>query len=392
MRISSAAGAAGRASSPRSGGAACRARRRPSRWSTRRQFDLGAPLEDEEPGLVVGDGPDAVGELAASRSAGEASGEFHLFGREPPSPVGDAGPVVGEDEDPPSGMRSGRERDVVKGEGSPTGRGGADRRLKAERGRGVRRRGRREGRAGGRRGLRGGGAGRPPWLGRRLPCGCGGCFRRRGPGRVPVLSGSAGWVERTSAVRVRRLLGNVDFEAGQGLGSTLDDKVVRHVRPLARQSLPAWGISSSVYGVCRPATRTICGVAVMRRQPECLVITGDTEQRDLRNRGPGGYPWWGVQRPTPCAPEAWPSRTIGRSTCPTLDDVSYAPLTNPRGLPSERCIWRRGLQRRSHKGDVRCLPRFLVEVLWRQGGRPPLTPSGRGTMGCAKNAVPAGTR
>ncbi len=32
------------------------------------------------------------------------------------------------------------------------------------------------------------------------------------------------------------------------------------------------------------------------------------------------------------------SDNIGRSTCPSADDVSYAPLTNPRGLQSQRCL------------------------------------------------------
>ncbi len=59
------------------------------------------------------------------------------------------------------------------------------------------------------------------------------------------------------------------------------------------------------------------------------------------------------------------------------------PLTNPRGVAEAVGVDRGSAQRRLHKGNVRCLPRFLI------GGAPaaracvvfrPFTPSGRGTL------------
>ncbi len=88
-----------------------------------------------------------------------------------------------------------------------------------------------------------------------------------------------------------------------------------------------------------------------------------------------------------------PSRTIGRSTCPSADNVPYAPH-QAAGI-SERAV---SPQRRFPKTDVRCIPRFLMEA-------PPaarvcvvflaLDPGCRGTLGLSyespsgKDAVPA---
>jgi len=46
-------------------------------------------------------------------------------------------------------------------------------------------------------------------------------------------------------------------------------------------------------------------------------------------------------------------------------------------------------QRRSHKGNIRCLQRFLMEVPPAARGRNPLTPACRRTLGLSYRFVPA---
>ncbi len=102
--------------------------------------------------------------------------------------------------------------------------------------------------------------------------------------------------------------------------------------------------------------------------------------RGVFHLGPG-HPGGECRGQRPCPPR--PSRremsegehVQARTTC-------RMPLTNPRGLQSER-FGLRSSQRRFHKGDIRCVPRFLVEGPPAAGVRP-LDPSGRGTLGLSE--------
>ncbi len=62
-----------------------------------------------------------------------------------------------------------------------------------------------------------------------------------------------------------------------------------------------------------------------------------------------------------CPPEAVSSRHCLKEGVSKRGQRAVCPLTNPRGLQSERCGWR-SPQRWSHKADARCLPRFLMEA------------------------------
>ncbi len=96
--------------------------------------------------------------------------------------------------------------------------------------------------------------------------------------------------------------------------------------------------------------------------------------------GPGA-PWWGVQGATPsCPPEAVSSDTVGRECVSKRGHRVVCPLTNPRGLQSQRCGVR-SPQRWYHKGDIRCLPRFLTGSASGGKGWAPLDPGCRGTLG-----------
>ncbi len=98
------------------------------------------------------------------------------------------------------------------------------------------------------------------------------------------------------------------------------------------------------------------GQAIMRN-PTSAVLPGPGV---TLVRGAGGH------APLPAGGLA--RREPSKALCvQAADTVLHAPLTNSAGI-AERG-W--SSQRWSHKRDVRCLPRFLIERLRRQGALPP---------------------
>ncbi len=107
-----------------------------------------------------------------------------------------------------------------------------------------------------------------------------------------------------------------------------------------------------------------------------------TSRRRMNLTGARGYPGGEVQRGNALAsPEVVSSETSGRSACPGRGYRVACPLTNPRGLQSERCRLRESSTLVPQR-NVRCLPRFLMEVLSGEArGVAPLTPGCRSTLG-----------
>ncbi len=79
-------------------------------------------------------------------------------------------------------------------------------------------------------------------------------------------------------------------------------------------------------------------------------------------------PWWGVQRGLCCFSGPLPAGGLARRKPPEKEHVSkrghrvVCPLTNSRGLQSERCGGRGVLNAGTTKEGVRCVPRFLMGV------------------------------
>ncbi len=94
-----------------------------------------------------------------------------------------------------------------------------------------------------------------------------------------------------------------------------------------------------------------------------------------------------MQGATPlCPPEARLVERFLKECVSSRGQRVGCPLTNTRGLQSGAV----SPQRRSHKGDVRCVPRFLMEAPPAARGRP-LDPGCRRTLGLSYHVVPART-
>ncbi len=153
----------------------------------------------------------------------------------------------------------------------------------------------------------------------------------------------------------------------------IDDLILREVRKVFR--VPDWAAAERWHGVY---AKCLSG-PVFEAQPGAGGGDHDGDGRsgddDVIRSGPSALgsasgqitpnhpgsrarPWWGVQRATPLARRRPGRRGISGGVSIQTRTTCRMPPHQPAGIP-ERAV---SPQRRYHKGDVRCVPRFLTGV------------------------------
>ncbi len=95
---------------------------------------------------------------------------------------------------------------------------------------------------------------------------------------------------------------------------------------------------------------------------------------DIAGRRGPGIPWWGMQGSHPLARRRPGRRDASEGARVQSRGHRVACPSPTRGDCKASCVVWGSPQRWYHKGDVRCVPRFLIGVLRRQAGRGPLDP------------------